>query len=79
MAQTIRNRTGLHMSGSDSEIDSDFHVSPHEPRLSRQVQAQLGQRLRLFYETLKLGEQPVPERFIELIDRLDSSPREERS
>jgi hypothetical protein len=41
------------------------------PALTRSVQTQLGQRLRQFYETLALGEQPVPERFIEIINRLD--------
>ena len=41
------------------------------PALSRSVQAQIGQRLRQFYETLALGEQPVPDRFIEIINRLD--------
>lgn len=43
------------------------------PLLNRAVQAQLGQRLRHFYESLALGEQPVPDRFIELIDRLDQN------
>jgi hypothetical protein len=43
------------------------------PLLNRAVQAQLGQRLRHFYESLALGEQPVPDRFIELINRLDQS------
>ncbi|QFU17252.1 NepR family anti-sigma factor [Microvirga thermotolerans] len=41
------------------------------PALTRSVQAQLGQRLRQFYETLALGETPVPERFIEIINRLE--------
>lgn len=41
------------------------------PALSRSVQAQIGQRLRQFYEALALGEQPVPDRFIEIINRLD--------
>jgi hypothetical protein len=50
------------------------------PRLSHSVQAELGERLRVFYETLKLGEQPVPERFIEIINRLDEAePREKSS
>ncbi|MBF9234315.1 NepR family anti-sigma factor [Microvirga alba] len=40
------------------------------PALSRAVQAQLGLRLRQFYESLALGEQPVPDRFIEIINRL---------
>jgi hypothetical protein len=43
------------------------------PLLNRAVQAQLGQRLRHFYESLALGEQPVPDRFIELINRLDQN------
>jgi hypothetical protein len=46
--------------------------------LSRQVQAQIGQRLRAFYEALALGEQPVPHRFIAIIDRLDQSRPESR-
>lgn len=50
----------------------------HSARLSRQVQAQLGQRLRAFYEALALGEQPVPDRFIEIIDRLDQGRPESR-
>ena len=41
------------------------------PALSRSVQAQIGQRLRQFYDALALGEQPVPDRFIEIITRLD--------
>ena len=51
---------------------------PQNARLSRQVQAQLGQRLRAFYEALALGEQPVPDRFIEIINRLDESRSESR-
>ena len=49
------------------------------PALSRSVQAQLGQRLRQFYEALALGEQPVPERFIEIINRLDAGKPEQQS
>jgi hypothetical protein len=43
------------------------------PALSRSVQAQLGQRLRHFYESLALGETPVPDRFIDIINRLDQT------
>ncbi|WP_247654353.1 MULTISPECIES: NepR family anti-sigma factor [Microvirga] len=39
--------------------------------MSSSVQAQIGQRLRQFYDALALGEQPVPDRFIEIINRLD--------
>ena len=65
----------------------DFDVAEEEysdtPRLSPAVQAQLGRRLRAFYEALALGEQPVPDRFIEIINRLDQgqpgSGQEKRS
>ncbi len=48
------------------------------PALSRSVQTQLGQRLRQFYESLALGEQPVPDRFIEIINRLDDGKPEKQ-
>jgi Anti-sigma factor NepR len=79
MTHDNRKNTNSNRSGSDSDMESDIHNPTHQPRVSRQVQAQLGQRLRIFYETLKLGEQPVPDRFIELINRLDeASPAEEK-
>lgn len=80
MTHEIRNKKMKPPPDPDHPLDTDIHYSAHEPRLSRQVQVQLGQRLRLFYETLKLGEQPVPDRFIELINRLDEAqPEEKRS
>ena len=55
-------------------------LSTSSPALSRSVQSQLGQRLRQFYETLALGEQPVPDRFIEIINRLDErTPEKQQS
>lgn len=48
------------------------------PGLSRSVQAQLGQRLRHFYESLALGETPVPDRFIDIINRLDQMTPEKK-
>jgi Anti-sigma factor NepR len=48
------------------------------PALSRSVQAQLGQRLRQFYEALALGEQPVPDRFIEIINQLEERQPEKQ-
>jgi hypothetical protein len=50
---------------------SSGSISRSKPLLGRALQAQLGQRLRHFYESLALGEQPVPDRFIEIINRLD--------
>lgn len=52
-------------------VASPSDPSTSKPLLNRAVQAQIGQRLRVFYESLALGEQPVPDRFIEIIDRLD--------
>ena len=62
---------------SCAQANKKPHHGPNA-RLSRQVQAQIGQRLRAFYEALALGEQPVPYRFIEIIDRLDQSRPESR-
>jgi hypothetical protein len=78
MTHDIRKKMNLPRSDSDHDMESDIQNPTHQPRLSPQVQAQLGQRLRVFYETLKLGEQPVPDRFIELINRLDDAPPEEK-
>jgi len=55
----------------DFDFDGAEEDTTDSPRLSPTVQAQLGQRLRAFYEALALGEQPVPDRFIEIINRLD--------
>ncbi|MCB8821555.1 NepR family anti-sigma factor [Microvirga rosea] len=56
---------------SRDELDPVPGMRQSSPALSRSVQAQLGQRLRQFYESLALGETPVPDRFIEIINRLD--------
>lgn len=66
----MHNKNSKHMPQNDPEPVPGLRKSS-SPALSRSVQAQLGQRLRQFYESLALGEQPVPERFIEIINRLD--------
>jgi hypothetical protein len=63
---------------SPSSGPSTGGSAPSKARLSRQVQAQLGQRLRAFYDALAFGEQPVPDRFIEIIDRLNQGRTESR-
>ena len=65
------------MPHKDLEPIPGLHGSS-SPALSRSVQAQIGQRLRQFYETLALGEQPVPDRFIALINQLDDGRREKQ-
>lgn len=47
-----------------------------KPALSRSVQAEIGQRLRHFYDSLALGESPVPDRFIEIINQIEDSRAE---
>lgn len=76
MAQNVKDKT--RRLDPQTAADPGFLKPAGAPRLSRQVQAQLGERLRVFYEALKLGEQPVPDRFIEIINRLDQ-PREKQS
>jgi hypothetical protein len=66
-----------HMSQHDFEPVPGLRKSS-SPALSRSVQAQLGQRLRQFYESLALGEQPVPDRFIEIINRLNEEKPEKQ-
>jgi hypothetical protein len=66
-----------HMSHHDPEPVPGLSKSS-SPALSRSVQAQLGHRLRQFYETLALGEQPVPDRFIAIINQLDNGTREKQ-
>jgi hypothetical protein len=78
MAPDIRKTQTPDLLERETGSEPSFQSSDSQPRLSRQVQAELGQRLRVFYETLKLGEQPVPDRFIELINRLDHAPEEKR-
>lgn len=75
----MKSKDPRHMSQNDPEPVPGMRKSS-SPALSRSVQAQLGQRLRQFYESLALGEQPVPDRFIEIINRLnDKQPEKQQS
>jgi hypothetical protein len=49
------------------------------PTLNQSVRKQIGLRLRHTYDALSLGEQPVPDRFMEIIDRLDQARPEDHS
>jgi len=59
----------------ESSSDALEEDADAAPRLSPSVRAQIGRRLRDFYAALALGEKPVPDHFIELINRLDQRPR----
>ncbi|MBL0404386.1 hypothetical protein JKG68_10430 [Microvirga aerilata] len=72
----MQKKNPPYMPPHDSETVPGLGSS--SPALSRSVQAQLGQRLRQFYETLALGEQPVPDRFIAIISQLDDGKREKQ-
>ncbi len=65
------SRMARYRTPTTDDLVSAEEDSTDSPRLTPAVQAQLGQRLRAFYEALALGEQPVPDRFIEIINRLD--------
>jgi len=71
----VESKSSKAMSHSDPEPVPGLAKSP---ALTRSVQAQLGQRLRQFYESLALGEQPVPDRFIEIINQLDQGQPEKK-
>ncbi|MDF2689344.1 MAG: hypothetical protein K0Q80_2310 [Microvirga sp.] len=73
----MQKKNPTHMTQYDPEPVPGLRKSS-SPALSRSVQAQLGQRLRQFYETLALGEQPVPDRFIEIINQLDQRQPEKQ-
>lgn len=73
----MQKKHPTHMPHYDPESVPGLRKSS-SPALSRSVQAQLGQRLRQFYEALALGEQPVPDRFIEIINQLDKRQLEKQ-
>jgi hypothetical protein len=54
--------------------DGDDAALP--PKLDRQVQARIGEQLRSMYDDLL--RQPVPDRFSELLNKLDSSEKPKR-
>jgi hypothetical protein len=45
-----------------------------EPTLDREIQARIGDKLRAMYD--ELLEQPVPDRFADLLDRLGQGGKE---
>lgn len=64
--------------GQSCEVEGVSGSAKSSPGLSRSVQTQLGQRLRHFYESLSLGETPVPDRFIDIINRLEQMTAEKK-
>ena len=60
-----------------SAPETDEPDQTAEPALNLEVQRQLGVLLRGMYDDLL--DRPVPERFLEIIQRLDGSPEDGRS
>ena len=61
-----RDRT---KASSPKVSDSSSSKNPSEPALDRAIQSRIGDQLRAMYD--QLAEQPVPDRFLELLGQLD--------
>jgi hypothetical protein len=55
--------------GQSAPMQSALHQRKATAKLGRDVQAKIGQQLRAMYE--EVLSQGVPDRFVELLDRLD--------
>jgi len=71
----VTNPPKPHLSRAQGS-QSDFSPRGEIPSLSPSVQAQLGERLRLAYDALSADETHVPDRFVELLERLDRATAE---
>lgn len=58
--------------GRDTDIDPENSPVIH-PRLDRNTQARLGEQLRAMYDDLL--QQPIPDRFVELLKNLDENEK----
>ena len=71
---------GKRLAAADGAADgaADNSHESHEPKLDRMTQTRLGDQLRAMYDEL-VG-QPVPDRFKDLLDRLEKggTPEEAR-
>jgi hypothetical protein len=61
----------------DSALETDVPDQTAEPALNPEIQRQLGVLLRGMYDDLL--DRPVPERLLEIIQRLDERPEDGRS
>ena len=59
------------------KVDHKSAVAPHTPpRLDRDVQARIGEQLRTMYD--ELLQQPVPNRFVDLLKALDKVEKDDK-
>ena len=62
---------GKGMQGPRTPHEDDPAAGPEQPALDRNVQGRLGSHLRAMYD--ELMQQPIPDRFIDLIAELERS------
>jgi hypothetical protein len=65
----MRNRKSIARPGSGTPTQIDATAAKKEPSLGRDVQSKIGQQLRAMYDDVV--SQGIPDRFVELLDRLD--------
>jgi hypothetical protein len=70
----VNKGTGVHELGVRDVREPRDHEQPADPKLDRAIQARIGDQLRAMYT--ELLEQPVPDRFRELLDKLDQETKE---
>ncbi|MFE1601123.1 NepR family anti-sigma factor [Methylobacterium sp. ID0610] len=59
------------LGGAQVPSDDGIAASPEQPGLDRTTQGRIGSHLRAMYD--ELMQQPIPDRFIDLLAELDGS------
>lgn len=67
----IKDRSGEGLESETTMREASLEVEATDPKLPPEVQEKLGDELRKYYASLV--SMPLPERFIELLDRLAKS------
>ncbi|ACL59269.1 NepR family anti-sigma factor [Methylobacterium nodulans] len=62
------------MEGAQAPADHGISGDPHQPGLDRTTQGRIGSHLRAMYD--ELMQQPIPERFVDLLAELDRSRKQ---
>ncbi|WP_349370602.1 NepR family anti-sigma factor [Salinarimonas sp.] len=74
----VNKGTGVHELGvRDVREPRDHEPHTADPKLDRAIQARIGDQLRAMYT--ELLEQPVPDRFRDLLEKLDQEKSKENS
>ena len=73
----VNKGTGVHELGVRDVREPRDHEQPADPKLDRAIQARIGDQLRAMYT--ELLEQPVPDRFRDLLEQLERQESKESS